>query len=193
MSINAEFRVRRERCGATQLDLAKRAGVTAQTVKLWERGFYPIPSYGMAALEGLEADLESWVLFTEQCADGDRCRADGSRVVRIPFFRTQDDLDLYLSTLAPTDALKTFLLGHSDGGALPDDGECAISTGRANVLLTASADALAERGVAVERYYVDELASSTQLQAARPLFAEKEGPQASSAFFDPAAGTREMS
>ena len=193
MSINAEFRARRERCGATQLELAKRAGVTAQTVKLWERGFYPIPSYGMAALESLETDLESWRLFTKQCAVGYRRHADGSRVVRIPFFRTQDDLDFYLSTLAPTPALRMFLRGRSDDGAQPDDGECAVSTGRANELLTATADVLAGKGVAIERYYVDELASSPELQAARPLFTETKGPQASTAFFEPAAGACETS
>ena len=192
MSINAEFRIRRERCGATQLELAKRAGVTAQSVKLWERGLYPIPIYGVAALESLEADLDAWKLHTEQFAL-DACRhPDASRLVRIPFFRTQDDLDFYLSTLAPTAALTTFLHGQTNSDAIPDESENPISIGRANELLTASADVLAAKGVAVERYYVDELASSPELQEAQPLLAEAKDPRVNPEFFDPASGIHEM-
>lgn len=183
MSINAEFRARRERCGATQAELARRAGVTVQTVKLWERGVHPLPEYGLRALEGFEADLDEWARFSRRLPEGALGGGGAARAVRIPFFRSQDDLGFYLSTLADTPGLRLLLRGAGEDA--PGEGWGEVSASRANVLLAASADAFAERGVPVERYYVDEMRGSSALRDALPLLAEKADPRDDPGFFDP--------
>lgn len=186
MSINAEFRVRREQCGATQLEIARRAGVTAQSVKLWERGFYPLPGYGMDALESFEDDLDAWSEYARTM----KIKKDGrsQKKVRIPFFRSQADLDFYLSTLTSSPALQLVLRGLDDTDALLTEDGYIVSVGRMNAILLAASRALVARGAAVERYYVDELCGSAELQAAQPLFAERQDPAANPEFFAPDGG-----
>lgn len=186
MSINAEFRARRGRCGATQQEVALRAGVTVQTVKLWERGLYPLPGYGMDALESFEDDLDAWKSYARDL----RIRRSGGawKTVRIPYFRSQDDLDFYLSTLTDSPELQLVLRGLDDTDALISDNGYVVSVSRMNAILLAVSDELAARDVAVERYYVDELCESDSLHAAQPLLAEQQDPATNPEFFAPELG-----
>ncbi len=190
MSINAEFRVRRERCGVTQLELARRAGVSVQSVKLWERGFYPLPDYGMDALESFEDELEKWKRHVAQLDFGRDERRKSSLTIRIPFFRSQSELEFHQSTLASTKELDGILEGLANRGATADDEENPISVSRANELLTCATEVLRGRGVAVERYYVDELKDSQTLRSAQPLLPEIADPNENPELFDPAEAVR---
>lgn len=186
MSINAEFRARRDQCGATQQEVALRAGVTVQTIKLWERGLYPLPGYGLDALESFEDDLDAWRSYAQDMRIG--CRARTQKTVRIPYFRSQDDLDFYLSTLTDSPELRLVLRGLDNSDALRSDDGYVVSVSRMNAILLAVADELARREVAVERYFVDELCDSGRLHAAQPLFSEQQDPATNPEFFAPELG-----
>ncbi len=187
MPHDAEFRARRERCGATQRDIAKEAGVTVQSVKLWERGVHPLASCGVDALEEFEAEYCLWEMQAQHLVE--TAPAELMRgCVRIPFFRSQEDLDFYLSTLAPATRLERILAGVENLSGETRLLRREISFTRMNASMLRAAEVIAENSGFSEHYYVDQLIEDESLQKMRPLITEKQDPLANPEFFDPAAG-----
>ena len=92
MSISADFRARRERCGLTQQEMADAVGVRVLAVKKWERPDGPVaPADAWAFLEAVETARRAVVKQAEEAA----LQFAERGAVQLTYYRTQEQFDAF--------------------------------------------------------------------------------------------------
>lgn len=92
MSISADFRARRERCGLTQQEMADAVGVRVLAVKKWERPGGPVaPADAWEFLEAVETARRAVVKQAEEAA----LQFAERGAVQLTYYRTQEQFDEY--------------------------------------------------------------------------------------------------
>lgn len=175
-SLNAaSLRARREAAGVTQLELAEGLGVSLQNVKNYEKGLYSAP----------EAAVDLLAKFEEPAAALARAAKSYkvdiitfSGEIRLPFFRTQEDVAEYAANLVPNPRLASAIASpHPDAVSFL----ASMHKDRANRMFSRAFDEFSARGVKVLWYYVRDLNPANaderiRLVQADPFLAETENP-----------------
>lgn len=147
MSISADFRARRERCGLTQQEMADAVGVRVLAVKKWERPDGPVaPADAWAFLEAVETARRAVVKQAEEAA----LQFAERGAVQLTYYRTQEQFDEFgrdegpvgvanANARAVADRLES--MGFEIAWAYPDDPDNIYHGGsdmKATYILTAS-------------------------------------------------------
>lgn len=143
MSISADFRARRERCGLTQQEMADAVGVRVLAVKKWERPDGPVaPADAWAFLEAVETARRAVVKQAEEAA----LQFAERGAVQLTYYRTQEQFDEFgrdegpfgvanANAIAVADRLES--MGFDVAWAYPDDRDNVYHGGGVAYVVTA--------------------------------------------------------